>query len=95
MTSLDTRVGRLRELRFFALHVLGIVIASAFAVAAGQLAARYGSSWVQEFTAATLFGGMALSAQLAKGRVREQPVYTLVLVLSGIAFGVIGALLLR
>lgn len=94
-SSLDERLGRLREPRYLALHLVGIVLAGLLAIAISQLAEAGGWPWARELGAGILIGGMALSAQVAKGRARQRPLRTLGLVLSGVAIGVVGAVLLR
>lgn len=95
MRTLDERLGRLREPRYLALYLLGMALAALLAVSVGQVAANGGWRWARELSGGILFGGIALSAQVAKGRARERPLRTLGLVLFGIAIGVVGAVLLR
>jgi hypothetical protein len=95
MRALDERLGRLRELRYLALYVLGMAFAALLAVLITRVAADGGWPWDRELSGGILVGGMALSAQVAKGRARQRPLRTLVLVISGIAIGVLGAALLR
>jgi hypothetical protein len=55
VTSLDTRLDRLREPRCAEVHIIGIVIAAVRAVTAGQLAENGGSRWARELGGAVLF----------------------------------------
>lgn len=95
MRTLDERLGRLRDPRYLALYLVGIALAALLAIAIARIAEDGGWRWARELGGGILFGGMALSAQVAKGRARQRPLRTLGLVISGIAIGVVGAVLLR
>ena len=89
MRSLEERMGRITEPKYLALCLVGIVIAGVLGIAVGWLAKSAGIAWHLELSGAILVGGVAFSAQLAKGRVRSEPMRTAVLVSAALLFGVV------
>ncbi len=90
--DMDQRLGRLREPRYLAAYLLGGLLS----VACGAALFRLNGGALPELAGAVMLGGVALSAQLAKGRLQSAPRRAVHLiafgVVSGVAFGALSRL---
>jgi len=88
---MDQRLGRLREPRYLAAYFGGGLLS----LAAGMALYRITNAALPALAGAVVLGGLALSAQLAKGTSAAAPLRTVLVVACGLSLGALLGTLAR